>query len=141
MGTNARHTSARLGLAFLAAACAVGLSGCDQVQQRLAGRAPPEATPPVVNSPSPASPNQASPIPASPIPASSNPAQIGSPQTPGTVTPPLTQDTAAPPQTQGTASPSSTAPETPRSVERFSSHHGSTGTGPVERRSSSNARQ
>ncbi|MBM3375942.1 MAG: hypothetical protein FJY35_07610 [Betaproteobacteria bacterium] len=131
MGSNPRHTPARLGLAFLAAACAAGLSGCDQVQQRLAGRAPPEATPPAMNSPSPASPN----------PASSNPAQIGSPQTPGTVTPPLTRDTAAPPQTQGTAPPSSTAPETPRSVERFSSHHGSTGAGPVERRSSSNARQ
>jgi len=96
-------------------------SGCDQVRQRLTPSATGQnATPP---SPGPASSQSQ---PGSPPSASAAPATSTAPAVPVAPANPLTP---MPP-----SSPT-VAPTTP--VERYSSHQGSSGVGPVERRQSS----
>lgn len=100
------------------------VAGCDQVRQRLTPTATGQnAAPP---SPSPAS---------SQSPSSPQPSAPAAPAAPATSTAPTAPVAPANPLTPMPPSSPAVAPISP--VERYSSHQGSSGVGPVERRQSS----
>ena len=107
-----------LGLGLMAV---MMVGGCDQVRQRLTPAATGQNT--VPPSPSPAS-SQSPPSP-----------QPSAPAAPTTSTAPAVPVAPAPPLTPMPPSSPTVAPTTP--VERYSSHQGSSGVGPIERRQSS----
>jgi len=127
----------RVRIGLVAWVIAAALTGCDQVQKRLIG----VSQPPAVESdrqgsdrqgPDRQGPDRQGPAPGLPADAALLPP---TPAQPATVT--VTDGQNKAPE----ASPGAITPTTPDSPERFSSHQGSSGTGPIERRSSSSARQ
>ena len=106
-------------------------TGCDQVRQRLT----PSATEAKTSPPAPSAAPVSAPPGSAPSAPSAPAAPSVTPSTPATSAVPALPVVPAIPTTPMSPSSPAVAPSTP--VERYSSHQGSSGVGPVERRQSS----
>jgi hypothetical protein len=141
----------RVRVGLVASVIAAGLTGCDQVQKRLIGVGQPPAVAPDGQGPVPGPPADAAVPPPTPPTNSALPPAAPAEAAAVTVTDsenkaPGASGTSEAPGSTGAptahgALPEAIKPPPPDGAERFSSHQGSSGTGPIERRSSSSARQ